>query len=146
MYEAVRVISLNSFEKVLCITGSGNSDAGKAYQDLMSFFDKAQTGLPQFLRTETANGHHRFHLTGPSEILSAITHSLKSQQMWTLEKTLSAVTATCTGSVAPELIGQFMTKLAAAGIHYESIQNTSMGLTIYLDEKDRTKAIEKLHP
>lgn len=144
MYEAVRVISLNSFEKVLCISGK-SKNAGTAYQELMAFFEKAQTGQPQFLRNESAGGEHRFHLTGPLEILTAITHAMKSQTAWTLDKTMSAVTATCTGSAAPELIGQFMTKLASAGIAYDCIQSTSMGLTVYLNEKDRTRAIEILH-
>lgn len=144
MFEAVRIVSLNSFEKVLCLQGSFKS-AHLAFQNLSNFLEKAQTGHPQILSTESHGSETIFKLTGPSEILTAIVQGLKSQETWKLKSTLSAVTATCTGSVAPELIGKFLSKLSENKIEFESIQNTAMGVTIYLNEKDRTFAIEKLH-
>ncbi len=144
MFETVRVISLNSFEKVISIQGSF-ADANQAYQDLIELFEKSQTGLPQILSSEIRGNETRFRLTGPNEILSGIVLALNSSSNWKLESTMSAVTATCTGSVAPELIGMFMTKLSENKIVFESIQNTAMGITIYLSEHDRTRAIEKLH-
>lgn len=144
MFESVKIISLNSFEKVLCLSGSFK-DSGAAYQSLIQFFEKAQTGIPQFLMTQTEGTQTLFRITGPSEILTSIALALRNNEDWTLLETLSAVTATCTGSVTPELTGQVIGQLTACQIPYRSIQNTSMGLTIYLSESDRKKAIEKLH-
>lgn len=144
MFESVKIISLNSFEKVLCLQGSFK-DSGVAYQNLVQFFEKSQTGIPQFLATESKGPQTIFKLTGPSEILTSITQALGSNKEWVLTETLSAVTATCTGSVAPELMGQVIGRLNDSQIPFQSIQNTAMGLTIFVNESDRKKAIEKLH-
>lgn len=144
MFESVKIVSLNSFEKVLCLKGNFK-DTGAAFKNLVQFFESSQTGVPQFLSATVEGSNTLFKLTGPSEILSSIAQALPLNKDWTLFSTLSAVTATCTGSVAPELMGQVIGKLNEQKIDFQSIQNTAMGLTIFLSEEDRKKAIEKLH-
>ena len=144
MIEGVKILSLNSFEKVLQLS-TGCPSAHLGLESFMKVLEGHQVGLPQILQTDCTNKTFSLRGTGPIELLTALDKAFKQESSWKLVSQESAVTATTAGSVAPELFSLVMGRLQQAGVSVGQIQNTNMGLTVYVPTESRKTALECLH-
>lgn len=138
MLEATKVLSVNSHIWVLRVYGL--QDVFQFFQDLES----CQIARPQILRMEKMNHHDQeVYLTGPTEILNSIQAYLLKKQM--SYESLSAVTATCSGLLDPDLLQSLSQALQQAHIQVFSFQFSALSLTAYVSEIDHSAAVQAFH-
>ena len=148
MFETTKVLGLNSHEQVLEIEIKTDL-LSEALKTLNQFLDKNEIAVPQILFTESSNGITQIFLTGPSEIVEAITKHGKiassSESIFVKNDNLCTVTATCTGVTTPEISQNIFQTLSKNKIAASRVQYSAMSVTIYIEKNRKELALQALH-
>jgi aspartokinase len=144
MYEKVGLLSLNSFQKVLKLSGAAASPAVFINQFLNLLKDN-QIAEPQILSSQSFDGKQELFITGPDEILNAVEERLGAVQNLKISSGLSLVTATCTGSTSPELSSIVLNSLEESGIPVLNYWLSALSLFAIVPQANRETALRTLH-
>ncbi len=138
MLESTKVLSVNSHAWVLRVLGL--QDVFQFFQDL----EDHQIAKPQVLRMEHMNQtSQEIYFAGPNENLKSIQNYLLKKQI--SYESLSAVTATCSGSLDPHLLRNVHLVLQQAKIKPLSFQFSALSVTVYVSELDHKATVQALH-
>lgn len=145
MFESHSLLAVNSHEKVLALNVLSDSPA-QALQCIQVEFEKKQIAFPQLLHLQSHSDHSKIFLTGPSETISSIQRDFARHEKIKIEAEIfSSVSATCTGSTAPEVPKKILSQLDAAHITVKELILSSMTVTVFVLQKDHNKAVQELH-
>ncbi|MGE4133423.1 MAG: aspartate kinase [Bdellovibrionales bacterium] len=143
--EESRVLAVSSQERV--------EHASVVCEDLNQGLAKFSSGLkaqglawPQILAATYEDKAARFMITSDREHLDAIDQFLRSGgELRPLGDSMSAVTVTCEGAVATDLVTRLSSALTAAGISAHKCLLTSQSITFLVKPVQRESAIRTLH-
>ncbi len=145
MYEQARILSVNSHKDVRWLKVK-RATLAESFADLKRELDAADLPLPQFLDSETHNGHCMLLITSPQETLDAITSLAAKNPVFEIHsRALASVTATCQGAFASPLPGEIAAQLSGARIGIQKMIFGSMSLTVIVEAGEREKAIQAIH-
>jgi aspartate kinase len=145
VFETTKILSLNSHSQVLEVEILASS-APNAFEVLQRFLLAHEIASPQILLTEGSPKSQLFFITGPEEIISAITrHAKDSKELVIKSSDLCSVTATCTGITTPELTQKVFQVLDENQIAIARTQFSGMSLTLYLKRDWLSKSLNTLH-
>jgi aspartate kinase len=145
MYEKTRILSLNSYEKVLRLR-TDRLSFSDTFSDLEKKWESAQVPLPQFLSVEHNGSGIEVWVTGPSEILAAIEKWVPSQNIWELASgAWSSVTATCAGTTSAELTQRMTANLTKSGVKPISCRWSALSVSFLIPAEQRQAALQTLH-
>jgi aspartate kinase len=143
MFEAVKVLSVNSHAEVIKITLENTNLAG-GLTNLQKECHEKEISFPQLIATETMTPTQELvFLTGSSEILQAIKREIPSLNI--SSDLFSSVTATCSGASTPEIAHLIAKQLAAINIFPLRIWMSGMSCTVLILASDKAKAISAIH-
>lgn len=145
MFEKVRLLSLNSFEKVLRLQ-SHKTNLTSAFQELEEKWERAQISSPQFLSVEQQDSRCEVWVTGPAEVLQALEAWIPSQKEWSLAGgEWASVTATCAGATSAPLAAKLFAALAKDGLAPVSCRWSALSFNFLVPAPDRVKTVQSLH-
>lgn len=145
MFESSKILALNSFEKVLKLQiPAKTSDEG--FTTLQKFLHEKEIPSPQILAMKFQDNQLTIHLTGPTEIVTAIKDEVtKSQSIKLDTKIYASVAATCTGVTSPQIVEKILSTLKDSKIEISDMWMTAMSTIILIATNDREKALHQLH-
>lgn len=145
MFEAKKILSINSHEQILHISFSTNNSAD-AIGTLMNFLDKKEIAAPQILEIEKHQNSTELYLTAPSEVIAAIKKDISNEtQMKVSPASISSVTLTVAGVTSPELSQKIVQNLQGKNITFSKLIFSAMSISVFLDANKREAAILSLH-
>ena len=145
MFEKTRVLSLNSYAKVLRLQSAAVTFS-EAYNHLVKNWEASQIALPQFLSIEQVQNKTEIWVTGPDEIMAAIENWMPTQNEWQLTSgQWASVTATCAGTTSPELYQKMQQALQKSDVQANSCRWSSLSLSFLVPMEQRQKALQALH-
>lgn len=144
MYEKQRVLSLNSYEKVLRLRSK--ISFAEAITRLEKSWEASHIPLPQFLSVEKTEEGIEVWVTGPIEILTAVESWAEHSADWKIrEGKWSSVTATCAGASSPQLAQKMTTLLQKSGVDPASCRWSSLSVSFLLPADQRQQSLQVLH-
>lgn len=145
MFETARGLSLNSHDTIIEIRIKAPYP-GESLKKLRTHLDGKQIAFPQLLHLESDGPCVRSFLTGPQEILQALTKELRDHpEIQVLRSDLSSITLTCTGITSPEISEAVFEKLEQLLIQPVKIIFSAMSLTLILERKQKDDAMKSIH-
>lgn len=145
MYESAKILGINSHECVLEVL-STNLSASEAIIQMRDYFDSKEIAFPQILQVVAKPDCVAFYLTGPQEILSAIEKETAQSKDLRLGSTkYASVTATCTGSTAPDIVQKILLVLEKSRIQVHTTIQSAMSTTVIVPQSLRQKSVQELH-
>jgi aspartate kinase len=144
MFESAKILSINSHERVLEITASKQSGA-VAIESMRKFLDDKEIAFPQILQIIDDSKFVRFFLTGPTEILHAIEKEISQSIFKLSSQKFASVTATCTGSTAPDVVQKILKALDQMNISVHTTLQSPLSTTVIIAQSDRDQTVQVLH-
>lgn len=122
------------------------TDSGILIDSEISADSKISTDSGISADSAIADGQLRLFITGPQEIILAVKKEILQCSNFELAlNNLSSVTVTGAGLCYPERATEILTLLRSSHFHLHYVLQSPLSTTVFLDHKDRERAIELLH-
>lgn len=141
MFERHEFLSLNSHEKVLEIH-FGDGEPAESLAKFSKYLTSREIALPQILHW---SGDNSILVSGPKEILAAITAENGHGPFKLSDRGLCTVTVTSNGSLTTESVQRVLEVLQQRSVRPQMLALDSLSATFLLPAGDRVRAVEALH-
>lgn len=143
MFETARALAVNSHQHVLELKVT-QPNLAAALDILMTETKLNNIGTPQVLMSQTQQNLTVLFVTGPSEMMTALS-KFKSDQIQTTNNNLCSVSLTCTGSTLNDLALKASKLLNDSHITVYQFLQSAMSLNFFIEAYQKEKAVQLLH-
>jgi aspartate kinase len=144
MFESNKVLSINSHDLVLKLTGQFK-DSAEFLNSLKQFCSAIEIPDPQLLHLEQEQNIFNLYITAPKENLQAIQNNIQKSNFTLGQKKYSSIAATCTGSATSEISRIIAEKLAENKIAQYKILMSPMSVVSLINQEQKETALKLLH-